>query len=75
MPAYRDMTKTQKKCFNAARDGFYLSGTYDVSFGNHRRTLRADSMRWLANDIHKWFTKHLESSADRPITVRFVAAC
>lgn len=75
MPRYRDMDATQRKCYDAARDGFYLSGSYDVSFGDHRRTISADSIRWLAHEIHSWFSKHLESSADLPITVRFVSAC
>jgi hypothetical protein len=68
------MDATQKKCYDAAHDGFYLSGNYDVIFGNHRKTISADSVRWLAKDIHSWFSKHLEHCADNHIVVRFVSA-
>lgn len=74
MPQYRDMTENERKCYDAAYDGFYMSGAYDVSFGNHRRVIEADSIRWLAREILGWFENHLESSAEKPITVRFVEA-
>lgn len=71
---YRKMNPLEKKIFDAAYNGWNMSGIYKVTFEGHSRTFRADSHRWLARDIESWFTKHLENHANDTIIVRMLAA-
>ena len=74
MPKYKDMTAEQRRAYDAAYAGFYLGGTYDVSFGGHRRTIFADSVRWLAREVFDYLAEHRENHAEDHVTVRYLAA-
>lgn len=71
---YRDMDKFEKKVFDAAYDGWNMSGVYKVTFKDHSRKFRADSRRWLARDIKRWYDQHLENHANDRIIVRMLQA-
>lgn len=71
---YRDLTPLEKKVFDAARNGWFISGVYEVSFKGHRRTFRADSIRWLASDVLRWYGRHQEHHADDTLYVHMLKA-
>jgi hypothetical protein len=71
---YRDTDKIEKKVFDAAYNGWNMSGVYEVMFNGHSRTFRADSRRWLARDIKSWFDLHLEHHKNGSIVVRMLEA-
>lgn len=72
---YKDMSKRERRLFDAIWNGWYLSGVYSAQFDNHKRTFDADSRNILFNDVNEWFKKHEEHHADADVLVRCVKAC
>lgn len=64
----------ERKVYDACYNGWWLSGRYSASFGNHRRTFEADSKEILFSDVYKWFRKHELNHANDHVLVRCVQA-
>lgn len=72
MKQYKSMSKSEKKVANACHNGWWLSGTYEVSFGGHRRRFTADSKGILFNQASRWYETHIKHHADDHVLVRCI---
>lgn len=75
MKKYNELNSREHKILLACRNGWWMSGVYEVSFDNHRRTFEADSIPMLFKDVEKWHGKHVENHADASILVRCSCPC
>ena len=67
------LNDSQRKVYNACRNGWLVGGNYRAIFDNHEREFFADSPTWLFREVHEWFASHAMNHADAGIVVKFNA--
>ena len=70
MKQIKDMSRLERKVFEACYNGWYLSGEYRAVFFGHERRFEADSIRQLTRDVSAWFASHAEHHADDILLVK-----
>jgi hypothetical protein len=74
MKQYRDMSRRERKVFEACYNGWYLSGEYRAVFFGHERRFEADSLRELTRKVDAWFASHEERHGDDILLVKIAKA-
>lgn len=70
MKQIKDMSRLERKVFEACYNGWYLSGEYRAVFFGHERRFEADTMRQLYKEVNEWFASHAEHHGDDILLVK-----
>ena len=65
-----DMSDSQRKVYDACRNGWFVGGEYRAMFDGHERRFFADSIGWLYNEVNQWFESHSAHHANAALVVK-----
>ena len=74
MKQIKDMSRRERKVFEACYNGWYLSGEYRAVFFGHERRFEADSIYQLYKDLEAWFASHAENHGNDVLLVKLSKA-
>ena len=74
MKQFRDMTRRERKVFEACYNGWYLSGEYRAVFFGHERRFEADTIRELCRKVDRWFVTHEDKHSNDILLVKCAKA-
>lgn len=74
MTLIKDMTRRERRVYNACANGWFMSGLYSAEFDEHRREFWADSPRILYGQVNHWYDKHRENHANSNLLVKCLRA-
>lgn len=69
----KNLDDSQRKVYNACRNGWLVGGTYRAIFDNHEHEFFADSPAWLFREVFGWFDSHALHHGDAGIVVKYSA--
>lgn len=70
MKQVKDMSRRERKVFEACYNGWYLSGEYRAVFFGHERRFEADSLKQLTSAVEQWFASHADKHGDDILLVK-----
>ena len=70
MTQVKDMSRLERKVFEACYNGWYLSGQYRAVFFGHERKFEADSIHQLYKEVEAWFASHAEHHGNDILLVK-----
>ena len=65
-----DMSDSQRKVYDACRNGWFVGGEYRAMFDGHERRFFADSIGWLYKEVNQWFEGHSARHANAALVVK-----
>ena len=65
-----NLNDSQRKVYDACRNGWFVGGDYRAIIDNHERHFFADSIGWLYQEVNEWFESHSESHGDSALVVK-----
>lgn len=65
-----DMSDSQRKVYDACRNGWFVGGEYRAMFDGHERRFFADSIGWLYKEVNQWFESHSARHANAALVVK-----
>lgn len=75
MKKFRELDQREREVLRACRDGWWLSGRYEVSFDDHRKVFEADSVPMLFHEVSEWHASHAEHHGDARLLSRCIYPC
>ncbi|MCI6681098.1 hypothetical protein [Parafannyhessea umbonata] len=70
----KDMSKRQRRVFDACSNGWFVSGVYTAMFDDHKRDFAVDSLGMLYGGVENWFGEHATNHGDSHLLVKCVKA-
>lgn len=70
----KDMSKQQRRVFDACSNGWFVSGVYTAMFDDHKRDFAVDSLGMLYGGVENWFGEHAADHGDSHLLVKCVKA-
>lgn len=74
MTRIKDLSQSQRRVFDACRNGWFVGGEYRALFAGHERRFWADSPQLLFHDVNHWYSLHANKHAGAPLLVKCVQA-
>lgn len=71
MTQVKDMSRLERKVFEACYNGWYLSGQYRAVFFGHEHRFEADTIRQLTKEVLAWFASHAEHHGNDILLVKY----
>lgn len=70
----KDMSKQQRRVFDACSNGWFVSGVYTAMFDDHKRDFAVDSLGMLYDGVENWFGEHAADHGGSHLLVKCVKA-
>jgi hypothetical protein len=74
MTRIKDLSRSQRRVFDACRNGWFMSGEYRALSGGGEQRFWADSPRLLFHDVDRWYTARTEGDECAHVLVKCVQA-